>query len=160
MKYVIHKNRHYTPQRYLVLPLNFKKTLTRKVTFSYPCWYKKINNDSMDYNKLFGMGTFDNHITSGRLAWRPDFERPGYINIYTYVYENQARLKSYKIGSVKTGDENIMSVGMVDNGYIFKVNGNSRLIKCERPRGYMRQHPYFGGDNEAPHDMYIILNRT
>lgn len=162
MKFKIKKGKHYHSnllQRFNLL--NLKKKMSYEVVFDSNCIYPFENIDSKDLNKLFGMGYYDNHYTSGRIVWCPNFnEQNPRINLYAYVYEMGKRLPHKHIATIKTGERAYLSVEKKDGFYRFIANGYIADIKCERPKGFIRQFPYFGGDNKAPQDMTLTMRKV
>lgn len=162
MRYHIKEGNHYKSN----IGLKLHSGLTG-INFSFifdsSCWYKKINKDSLDINKLFGLSYGPHHKNSIRLGWVPDFENIGKIQLWSYVYNKGKRtfnhicdcnisdnyLVSFKV------ENNQLTIFIVGNEFcsIFKENFEIPKFKI----GYFL-YPYFGGDNPAPHDIAIDIN--
>jgi len=65
-----------------------------------------------------------------------------------------------EIGIVKIGSENICSIKVDSNKYIFSLNKKEVIMPRESTttvgEGY-KLFPYFGGDELAPHDISIWI---
>lgn len=112
-----------------------------------------------DINKLFGSsdcGTH-HHSNSARFGWRWYNNR---LEIHAYSYFNGVRSSQY-VSTVEIGKKYIYEIKFEDNQYVFLLND----VKLTMPRsctgisdGYLL-YPYFGGDENAPHDITIVLNK-
>lgn len=144
---------------------------TYKVKFSKECLYTPIDWEN-DWNKLCGWSYGMHHKNSIRVCWRPqmvdglDFNNQltGNIELCIYVYENSVRLISEKtlvVGAEKEY-EFTLKHNIFDNSIVLNFpqlgNGTSMRYTTKPSWGY-RLFPYFGGNNPAPHDMSIELER-
>ncbi len=111
-----------------------------------------------DINKLYGFSDNNsNHQEfSARFGWRWSDKA---LHIFAYVYNDGIRT-SKELGKVKIGDENICSVKVFEQRYIFSLNNITdtlhRLSTSKVAVGY-KLFPYFGGDEVAPHDINIKI---
>ena len=126
--------------------------------FDAGCWYDYENNDSNDLNKVFGFGGMMHQKRSARFAWRPNFEQKGKLKVYAYVYDNGER-KTEFIGDVNTQDS-VEFILKKSNNYIFTLAGKKIEIPMNgrNPSG-VKFYPYFGGNNKAPNNMVIEINK-
>lgn len=108
-------------------------------------------------NKLWGFSEgFDHQYNSARIGWAYN---NGALRLYAYAYNKGVRL-STEITAVNIGVENNCSIKLSGFNYIFTVNGVtvtlSRANSTSSASGY-QLYPYFGGDETAPHDIFIYI---
>ena len=188
MKFRLKKGKHYNQSkvRFLIsllfglvngevirrtFLLHLGKTMTRMVYFSEECWYPKsaldwvLDSDGKrkyltGWNKLFGFFGFLIHMFSGRLVWQPDFDRPGWIRIALYVYNDSKEKQKWTalfIISVKVKTFNEMSV-TADSGYYWgEIGDYFEKIPSEKTPHFLKGEPYFGGQSECVQDMNIYI---
>jgi hypothetical protein len=121
--------------------------------------YTNVNPaNQLDINKLYGFA--DNNSThqqfSARFGW-------GWSNnalrLYGYVYNDGIR-SSKELGTVAIGAENNCSIKVNSKSYVFTLNGKvdslPRTSTTVNATGY-KLYPYFGGDETAPHNVYIWI---
>ena len=115
-------------------------------------------NNQYDINKLYGFS--DNNSThhqfSARFGWRWSDNA---LRLFGYIYNNGVR-STKELGTVAIGAENNCSVKITPSHYVFSLNNlkdslprTSATFKAE---GY-KLYPYFGGDESAPHDIFIYI---
>lgn len=132
--------------------------------FSNECWWNPPrNSDDYDLNKLGGIsfGLLTIHKNSVRLTWVPNFEKPGYIKLYGYVYnpDHDGHISQY-ICDVKTEQEYTCTIYLNSDNYVFDM-GELGKIQMERTKYRKIQkmvYPYFGGDNRSPVKMSIWMD--
>lgn len=121
--------------------------------------YTTINPDNqLDINKLYGFS--DNNSThqqfSARFGWRWSDNA---LRLFGYVYNNGIR-DSKELGTVSIGSENNCSIKVTATSYVFSLNGITdslpRASTTVKANGY-KLYPYFGGDETAPHNIYILI---
>ena len=121
--------------------------------------YSTVNPDNqLDINKLYGFS--DNNSThqqfSARFGWRWSDNA---LRLFGYVYNNGIR-DSKELGIVKIGAENSCSIKVNPKSYVFTLNGAvdslPRTSTTTKANGY-KLCPYFGGDEPAPHTIYIWI---
>lgn len=121
--------------------------------------YSTINADNQsDINKLYGFS--DNNSThqqfSARFGWRWSDNK---LRLFGYVYNNGVR-DSKELGTVAIGAENSCSIKINPKSYVFTLNGVvdslPRASTTAKATGY-KLYPYFGGDETAPHNIYIWI---
>ncbi len=139
-------------------PVKFNK-LSFKVKFDSSAIYttSKAENQN-DINKLYGFS--DNNAThheySARFGWRWSDNA-----LHIFAYDYNKGIRSFKeIGTVQIGQENTCSITVSANKYVFNLNGAetimSRASTTPVAEGY-QLYPYFGGDESAPHDIFIWI---
>ncbi len=157
IKYTIAKNQQYCDLN-IFLPVSYTE-LKFIAKFDSSAIYSTVNQDNQyDINKLYGFA--DNNSThqqfSARFGWRWSDNA---LRLFGYVYNNGVR-DCKELGTVSIGQENNCSIKIAPAHYIFSLNG----IKDSLPRtsttpkgaGY-KLYPYFGGDEFAPHNIYIWI---
>ena len=156
MKYSIAKGAHYSDKTGIK---PFTGTSMRlKVIFDSSAIYKTRDaSNQADINKLVGFTEgADNHVHSARFGW-------GWSNnalrLYAYSYA-AGRRSSKEISTVSIGQPVSLCLSIDGNEYVFKVD--EKLVRLPRSPGTESvdgywQYPYFGGDEEAPHDIFIYL---
>ena len=121
--------------------------------------YSNVNpGNQLDINKLYGFS--DNNSThqqfSARFGWRWSENA---LRLFGYVYNNGIR-DSKELGIVSIGAENNCSIKVNPKSYVFTLNGKidslPRTSTTLKASGY-KLYPYFGGDETAPHNIYIWI---
>jgi hypothetical protein len=121
--------------------------------------YSCINPENqLDINKLYGFA--DNNSThqqySARFGWRWSDNA---LRLFAYVYNAGVR-SSKELGTVAIGSENNCSIKVTQGNYVFTLNGVvdslPRSATSVKAGGY-KLYPYFGGDETAPHNIYIWI---
>jgi len=156
-KYTIGEGKQYSDN---IKPLVTSYTeLKFTVKFDSTAIYTTLLPENQgDINKLFGFS--DNNSThhrySARFGW---CWNKNALRLFGYVYNNKKR--SFKeLGTITIGSENSCSIKVMPTNYIFTLNGVSyslpRTSKTETALGY-KLYPYFGGNESAPHNIYIWI---
>jgi hypothetical protein len=161
--YTIKKGDHYSNasifERIFSIGWKVKQTVYH-FKFHPECWWSPArNSDDYDLNKLCGIGFGTDHQkNSARLAWVPDFNVPGKIDIHGYIYDEQSsgHISKY-IASVQTG---VVCDGVITSNpgaYSIAVNGTAVTMPNNNkdPNLCFKLFPYFGGNNTAPCDMGV-----
>ena len=156
-KYTIRQGQNYcdgntfTPTSYSQLNFIAK--------FDSSAIYSTVNPDNqLDINKLYGFS--DNNSLhqdfSARFGWRWSDNA---LRLFGYVYNNGVR-DSKELGIVSIGSENSCSITVNPKSYVFTLNGKidslPRTSTTVKATGY-KLYPYFGGDETAPHNIYIWI---
>ena len=117
--------------------------------------------NQFDINKLYGFadcGTM-HHENSARFGWRWNGKA---IEIHAYWYRDSLRQHKY-MDSVSIGQKSELSIKVLPQQYHFEMNSKSITVPryCEDTviEGY-QLHPYFGGDEAAPHDITIHIKEN
>ena len=159
LKYTIPEGKQYCDQNNF-LPVKLQQ-LNFRVRFDSSAIYNTRNPENQDdINKLFGFS--DNNTThqqfSARFGWRWSDNA---LRLFAYNYNNGNR--SFKeLATIEIGRIYSCSITVAGNEYIFAVNG----VEIRMPRksatamveGY-QLYPYFGGDETAPHDIFIWIEK-
>lgn len=155
-KYTIKKGNHYSGFRFVP---HFGITMESYIVyFTESCLYE--GNATDDTNKLAGWTYgWNPHYNSIRTGWKPVL---GKILLSLYIYCKGERI----IGDLCSVDINIPyhiilfkdHVQVLDVGTGSVIN-NVRFNFGFKPTWGYKLHPYFGGDNPAPHDVTIYLSR-
>lgn len=129
------------------------------VKFDSSAIYKtKDPKNQSDINKLLGFSDNNSlhHDFSARFGWNWKKEA---LHLYAYDYNNGVR-GSKDLGTIDLGTENNCSIKVNGSSYIFTLNGNSLTMPRESttPNGSgYKLYPYFGGDEVAPHRIFIWI---
>ena len=175
MKYTISKGNHYNDGKIRMITasvfgavsadlvvrgfnLHLSSELGRYVRFPKNAWYPRSAVEYTGYNKLVGFGGLNIHKYSARIVWQPDFNRPGYINTYLYVYGHLGnKWESKFITSVKTGEVIKLSVSAEEAHYMGIVNDVCKILPADKTPHFIKAEPYFGGKSTAPYDITIEM---
>lgn len=138
---------------------SFKDSVLRfNVLFDSTAIYACENKDNqMDVNKLFGISDcgYDHHVNSARIGWRWLNDS---LQLLAYVYHNKERRIHY-LTSCAIGKDVQCSITAAGDHYLFRVDETfyREDRACSGHQHYIL-HPYFGGDEVAPHDITIRIN--
>ena len=126
--------------------------------FDHTAQYQTIDPvNQYDINKLYGFSEgIDHQYNSARIGWAWN---DGALRLYAYAYINGV-MESSEITTVAIGAENACSIKVSGSQYIFTVNGISKTLpraKATLSASGYQLYPYFGGDETAPHDIYIFI---
>ncbi|MEQ8473529.1 MAG: hypothetical protein RIC35_20195 [Marinoscillum sp.] len=148
------------------------QSLRAETLQSTKCYFKAIFDESAiyqtedpvnqyDINKLMGFSDCNSvhHVNSARFGWR---WLDDLLEIHAYVYVNGERF-SELVGVVPLNEPSSYEIAITKETYRFKLN---ELDEVVMPRGstcdqgaYYMLWPYFGGDETAPHDIKIKIQR-
>lgn len=117
-----------------------------------------LDYNQLDINKLCGFS--DNNSGhqqySARFGWRWSDNA---LRLFGYAYNNGIR-DSKELGTVIIGSEINCSIKVTAKHYVFSLNGSTdslpRASTSVKASGY-KLYPYFGGDEPAPHNIYIWI---
>ncbi|MBA2403377.1 MAG: hypothetical protein H0V66_01290 [Bdellovibrionales bacterium] len=135
--------------------------MKREVVFDSSAIYSTNNPDNQgDINKLFGFADCNSHhhTNSARFGWR---WFNGQLEIHAYNYVKKVR--QYQLLEViQLNRPYAMSISATNDKYTFRIDDR----QYNMPRGCSAAvtfkyllYPYFGGDEKAPHDIVIELNK-
>lgn len=132
-----------------------------RVRFDDSAIYKtQAANNQGDINKLFGFSDCYSHHqkNSARFGWRW-YQNALEIHAYTYAGGTRSSQLIQKVDLNKSYD---MKVAIDGGEYVFSIDGQESV---RLPRGCDKKfsvkyklYPYFGGDENAPHDIHIDLD--
>lgn len=135
--------------------------ITATVTFTESCRYDLKNEDQADINKLFGVGYVGlnglHQADSARFGWAYDPVQEN-IGLYVYCYRNKERT-FYLLDSVAINVPVKLSIQIQEKWYTFRINdgASTAIYKTHsKPLAYWLS-PYFGGNQPAPHTIYLDL---
>ena len=156
-KYTIRQGQNYCDDN------NFLSTVYSEINFiakfdSTAIYANVISDNQLDINKLYGFA--DNNSThqqfSARFGWRWSDNA---LRLFAYVYNDGIR-SSKELGIVSIGAENNCGIKINSKSYVFLLNGKvdslPRTSTATKAIGY-KLYPYFGGDETAPHNIYIWI---
>jgi hypothetical protein len=157
IKYTIRAGKHYSDQNDF-RHINYAE-LKFIVRFDSSAIYQTISPENQeDINKLYGFSdnNEEHHLFSARIGWRWS---DGALRLFSYVYNN-GTASFTELGTTTIGNEDTCSIKVNGSSYIFKVNNITKIIPRASTTataiGY-QLYPYFGGDEAAPHDIYIRI---
>jgi hypothetical protein len=156
-KYTIASGQQYCDQN------DFKQTnyneLKFVVKFDSTAIYQTLSaNNQNDINKLYGFSdnNADHHQFSARIGWRWS---DGALRLFGYIYNNSI-MSFEELGKIGIGEEHTCSIKITATQYIFTLNNVSKSMPrtslTSTAIGY-KLYPYFGGDESAPHTIYIWI---
>jgi hypothetical protein len=158
--YTIKPGKHYAQGLNASLFVNDQLNL--EVFFDESAEYYLGNSNQYDINKLFGFSDCKSHHhkNSARFGWRWNDQSKN-LEILAYVYSHGKRSSQF-IDIVPLNKRIQYSIKVVQNQYEFNLN-NKKIIMprgCSHKNalGYML-YPFFGGDEVAPHEIKIELNK-
>lgn len=159
-KYTIKKGRNKSTSRIEYLTRNY---IEFEALFDTTAVYTTLMPyNQIDINKLMGFSDCNDHhqTNSARFGWRWHNNQ---LEILPYVYNNSKRLDEPVIFISELHEWNKYRIEFINNAYIFTVNNNiqyitSRTQRCAKGL-YYKLWPYFGGNEQAPHDIDIWIKR-
>lgn len=165
MKYVIKKGKHSSGFHF---GFTFKNKISFDVVFTKSCLYSPFPHpDTKDINKLCGFATtLSHHKQSARVGWRC-VDKSGMIELVTYSYDSSKRdIKDQNvIGKVKPDKIFTVSIEDFEDHYLYTFEQRGKKITNKDhkkpdwwPIKYILK-PYFGGNQSAPHEMKIFVNK-
>lgn len=129
------------------------------VIFDSSCIYKtNLESNQADINKLLGFSDCGSHhqTNSARFGWNWYEDQ---LNVYAYCYINGVR-QYKKLSSLALNKQHHLKMYVEDKKYYFEVNGvldsMPRFCSGYTISGY-QLFPYFGGDETAPHDIFVSI---
>ena len=155
--YVIRKGNHFADSS--TFTKFHKKELRFVFFFDSTAIYTNLKGENqLDINKLYGFsdcGTM-HHENSARFGWRWNGSA---IEIHAYWYTDSTRQYEF-LDTVAIGSPTECTLSVSPNEYRFEIKNKTRIVPrhCSTPdiNGY-QLHPYFGGDEPAPHDITIHI---
>ena len=157
VKYLIKKGNQYCENN-AVTACQYAE-LKFAVRFDSTAIYQTVLvNNQLDINKLYGFSDNNalHHAFSARFGWRWSNNA---LRLFGYVYNDSIR-SSAEIGAIKIGTEYNCSIKVNASTYTFTADGKSivlpRTSTTLKASGY-KLFPYFGGDENAPHDINIWI---
>lgn len=119
--------------------------------------------DQNDVNKIFGIGYMWTGKNSARFGWNYNIQTDK-INLFAYYHTNSPKGEFDKICEVEIGVTYLLILNIHERSYRFSVITE----ECEKSIDINRKHKkklsynqglYFGGQQRAPHDITIEINK-
>lgn len=158
IKYTIAKGEHYAGNNaYKAIETSELKFIVR---FDSTAIYQSQKAENQyDINKLYGFSDNNahHHTYSARFGWSWN---QGALRLYGYIY-NEGKVSSQELAAIPIGVEVHCAIKVVGNAYQFFLNDRlaatmPRKATTPKASGYLL-YPYFGGDEVAPHNVYIWI---
>lgn len=156
-QYIIRKGHHFAEGS--TFRQVHKSELRFEVLFDSSAIYNSAKTENQfDINKLFGFsdcGTM-HHENSARFGWRWNGTA---LEIHAYWYGDSVRRHEF-IDTISIGKPTEFAIRVFPEHYHFEMA--SKIIKVQRHCAFpmidgYKLHPYFGGDEPAPHDITIYI---
>jgi len=134
-------------------------SLRFQAVFDSSCVYRtNLAENQHDINKLYGFSdcSSQHQQNSARFGWN---WREGALRIYAYTYVNGVR-QERELGTAELNELTSFALAVRDNSYIFTFRGVETTMPrhCSGGVGIAyKLLPYFGGDEPAPHDIFIKI---
>ena len=134
-------------------------SLVFKVMFDSTAIYTTTAKENQgDINKLYGFSDCSSlHQTnSARFGWR--YYKNG-LELFGYTYANGTR-KFITMGSININQIYTCTIVAKKGEYVFYLNGQNPISVergCNNGGMQYQLYPYFGGDETAPHTIYIWI---
>lgn len=140
--------------------------ITYKVKFTPSCRYDIGIADQLDINKLFGIGYFPHHHkNSMRFGWRYLIHMDA-IEAMAYYYVDGQRVFQH-IAFLKMNNNYTFIMYILPDGHLLTVlDDDLKMVAGDllvntlvgKKIGYAL-HPYFGGNQTAPHNIQIEMKK-
>ena len=158
-KYYIQSGQHECSPRPFV-SVSYSELKFQVVFDSTAVYTSVLASNQSDINKLFGFSdnnTFHQYY-SARIGWRWYNNR---LELLAYDY-NKSIASSALITAVPIGSVVSCSIKVLPGSYVFTINGivktMARSATTITGKGY-QLYPYFGGDENASHDINIWIKK-
>lgn len=165
MIFRIHKGHHRA--RPLRLGFWWRKTsFAWRVMFTESCRYDLTSTDQFDTNKLIGIGYLPGHHTdSARFGWRYDTKLKQ-VEIMAYCYVKGRRIIQ-SLCLCEIGKEYDLNMKVLSTCYYLAVHntgcmpvlGSTYIDHHHEKRFCYRLGMWFGGNDKAPHDIEIQIEK-
>lgn len=163
MNFLIKKNSHYSNGfLFKLLNLfNFKSKIAYQLKFDDSSMYDLGNINQLDINKLVGFSSGFHHKNSARFGWNCDNKN---IILHTYCYVDGKRTWS-EFARIRTGVFYKISIKDTGGFYYFElVDESGKITQKNIEKNHTKKigynlWPFFGGDQPAPHNMYIEIKK-
>ncbi|MGB3464883.1 MAG: hypothetical protein WBA74_06430 [Cyclobacteriaceae bacterium] len=157
--FIIAEGKHAASQRPELLQAT---ELKFTAVFDHSAVYEsRLKENQHDVNKLLGFSDCNahHHDDSARFGWRWLNDQ---LEILAYVYVNGTRIVE-PVGTVPLNEPSTYNLKMTESSYVFTLNEEPAVVidrenDCDKGLYYMLL-PYFGGDERAPHDILIRVQR-
>jgi hypothetical protein len=167
MIYKIHQGAHVCNRRFPI-PILWASEIHYAVCFDQSAKYESwIKANQADVNKLTGFTEgFFPHKNSARIGWNYD-PVDDVINLFAYCYNRGVRTIK-QICTVDIGERFEVRIQALPGRWIFYVFTDraeegvaiEEIQRAKRGKIFgFRLFPYFGGDESAPHEITIDLQK-
>lgn len=145
-------------------PAFFKRKMFKKFKFDSNCSYDLRSIDQYDINKLFGWSQLLHMKDSCRFGWVWSLEKKK-MEIHAYCHVNGPRVSEW-VCDIDLDTWYIGQIWLEGGKYCFRVLDENKhdilgyvsiASDFNINLGYELK-PYFGGNQEAPHEMKIFLD--
>jgi len=157
---VIPRGAHRPDGRMWHIGLTTAKSIKRTVTFLPSSRYVLPTEDAQDWNKLFGWSSIRGvHVCSYRFGWR--IANDGSIELSAYAYRGNRRL-ARQIAKVWVMEKTELEIRAYDGMVEWVVNKEPLFVMSgdwDTCWVGLRLGLYFGGDNAAPSDVKVIIEK-
>lgn len=154
----ITRGQHYSDNATYKPLSGLKSMLFTAIFDSTAIYYTASPQNQSDINKLYGFADNNqtHHAFSARIGWRWISNK---LELLGYVY-NDSLVSFSPIGYFPLNTELQCKIEISNSRYLIGVNSNTitmpRSSQGITATGY-QLYPYFGGDETAPHDIYIQI---
>jgi hypothetical protein len=153
--YKIKKGKHRSGVR---IKRDWKSTINFQVIFDESSKYTSVDPvNQADINKLYGVSDCgDHHLQSSiRIGWR-------WYNDSLELHWFKHQFGDFSFGKIKSVELNEIincTIELDEDKYIISVDGVTKETSRSCGLNYQKYylHPYFGGDETAPHDITIKI---
>jgi len=153
--YKIKEGRHRSNTAYCTTKSNH---ITFNAIFDESAQYTSSNpTNQYDVNKLYGLSDCGNNHTKNsiRFGWR-------WLNDSLEILWYKREDGDFSFGNITTINLNTSyyyTITLTEDSYILSVDGIEVVVDRRCSETYKRYYlyPYFGGDEEAPHDITIRI---
>jgi hypothetical protein len=157
--FTIPKGKHYSTYR---VELMQSEVLDFQAKFDHTVEYQtQTEENQYDINKLFGFSDCNSHHQehSARFGWRWVSDS---VEIFAYSYVDGERISELMGRTVPYQEDNYL-LSLTQDAYVYQFNDHvfeiPRKHACDQGVYYLL-FPYFGGDETAPHDIHVYINRA
>jgi hypothetical protein len=157
-EYIIALGAHETTNPFVYKTINELKFKAKFDSSAIYTTVDPLNQD--DTNKLLGYsdcGSLFHQDNSARFGWRWINNQ---LEIMAYCYIDQVRPEPVRVAVVELNTVNTYRLQFKSDRYIFTVNDTNTVEvpkNCNFKGDRYKLYPYFGGDEEAPHEIRIWI---
>jgi hypothetical protein len=115
------------------------------------------SNNQADINKLYGLSDCNSfhQVNSARFGWRWHNNQ---LEILAYTYSDKVR-DFELLGTASLNAYHHYKIEFTSDSYIFSFDNKIVALSrdCSGNASGYKLYPYFGGDETAPHDIFIWI---
>ena len=164
-QYTIRQGRHYCRGWWKKVFHPHWDRKSWEVSFVLPeeaWWSPPRDGDKNAQNKIWGQGFgLFHHRNSWRITFVPIWDKPGYVNLFAYIYDDWKRLNSVPLFSCRTEEEVYILVERGEGMYTFYRRGLEAIGIPNKAKDCKLQfdlYPYVGGENPAIKTMEFYID--